>query len=848
MAPVYSIAENASWYYESKKNSIIISNNTSTTVEVFEGKDKILVNGVEKPISAEPVKINNTLMIPIEDISKALNCRVERNIIMDEIRIYTPNSKIYTNKYAIIPESIDQIKIDGILDEKSWNNAAVLDNFLTVYYGEPANLQTKARLTYDDNNLYIGIVYENPKEIKQGEFQGFEILFKTKPHEENYYYIPIIKSNASNKIKEFRSSEELTKGIRVEHENYTVSINEDGEVWIAELSIPFEGLGISGVESGEEWLINIINHRSTVEPMNSWIPLHHAIFWDRTDRTGVFYRITSNILNEGRFGSIFFKDLPTDEETDYTKRDAILLNTENTRIEYVDFLQKALVIENCEFKFSKENTNLSLVNPDMRINTLAISKVSKQGEKQIIIFEHPEMDKAGIYQLRIKATARDEVKYRTVVFDREDMIKAGEIAQSNIELQQRSKTTVKLAEPSEKACKIIEMIPDKTGFRFVGLPTNPELRPDNLYDWNPSEPDVLISKKDGKKYPNPEYPNNGEIVIKNRKGEDVIYPYYEDEKGRRYFIESHIDYNKKHYVLNETKSIALSSPMDAAWILYEFVKKYEGYVPTHDVEWDNYPIAIQSGPPYSYWGGMWDRWFLNDLYWLGRLADAFSEVKKTDAFEQLSKYVGEDVERRVVENMFKPSVDYVISTLYGDYSNNMLHNVFIGLVKIGRALQNSDYIHKALELIEINARAGFLSDGHWYEVTGQYHKNSIDGISSAASLLASWFDPKGYISPRTGKRLSGENVLELFPVLARGKSVNSILCYPDGKVLPIMDTWASDKVTEIKDTGSILMPSSKIGKLVNGEGKNQTQLYLMFQPKYGHVHIDYLNITLYSLG
>ena len=59
-----------------------------------------------------------------------------------------------------IQRSSDEIQLDGVLSEASWQQAAVADGFWEKdpRDGVRASLKTEARLTYDDQFLYVGIV------------------------------------------------------------------------------------------------------------------------------------------------------------------------------------------------------------------------------------------------------------------------------------------------------------------------------------------------------------------------------------------------------------------------------------------------------------------------------------------------------------------------------------------------------------------------------------------------------------------------------------------------------------------------------------------------------------------
>tara|TARA_R110000868_G_scaffold408293_4_gene690968 strand:- start:435 stop:2642 length:2208 start_codon:yes stop_codon:yes gene_type:complete len=74
----------------------------------------------------------------------------------------------YSNFELSVSKTPEHIVIDGILDEEAWENAAVTSEFLNKYpfdTGVAVN-QTVARITYDDENLYIGaIAYQKRENI-----------------------------------------------------------------------------------------------------------------------------------------------------------------------------------------------------------------------------------------------------------------------------------------------------------------------------------------------------------------------------------------------------------------------------------------------------------------------------------------------------------------------------------------------------------------------------------------------------------------------------------------------------------------------------------------------------------
>src|SRR5699024_4975174 len=145
----------------------------------------------------------------------------------------------------------------------------------------------------------------------------------------------------------------------------------------------------------------------------------------------------------------------------------------------------------------------------------------------------------GTYQLlvAVEATGDAPATFTILTFDRFNLIKAGEKLFIS-EVDDAEKTEVTLDPPSEEVEKLLEIIPEKTGFRFTGLPEQPDLRPDGtqIFDWTPDNPWTLTTELSDLEYPNDQYKEDQVMRVKNREGKVVEYPYYEDEDGNQYFL------------------------------------------------------------------------------------------------------------------------------------------------------------------------------------------------------------------------------------------------------------------------------------------------------------------------
>ncbi|MDF2663954.1 MAG: Heparinase II/III-like protein, partial [Paenibacillus sp.] len=89
----------------------------------------------------------------------------------------------------------------------------------------------------------------------------------------------------------------------------------------------------------------------------------------------------------------------------------------------------------------------------------------------------------------------------------------------------------------------------------------------------------------------------------------------------------------------------------------------------------------------------------------------------------------------------------------------------------------------------------------------------------------------------------------VYPAIGMSVRNNNLLVYPDGKLLPLQDAWASDMAgSPLLDAGPLLMPAAGIARLAGGTGADQTQVWLQFEPKYGHNHYGPLQLNLYAAG
>lgn len=766
------------------------------------------------------------------------------------------------DKWAIIPKlgnnsMISGGPIDGWPDETSWTQAPPLHGFKTAYYENPVE-GIEYKLLYGDDYLYVRgtVVKEEADSI-----QKIELAVKRSPSATYYYVVsvPVIESHESSKaqldtIWNPSLNDRHDDDGRINISSVISNVYESGPSYIIEMAIPLRAISAAGVQSGDEWQINVMHvHHLYTKPLTSWIPIHQSWQWD----TGQSYNggavgYSGYVIGQGRLGSVFFDHLP-DNVSKLTRiaSTGTPQHVKDIKLSYVDFTRKQLEITWIDEHVRVENIQVHWQSPGEPWRLLGGPDVSTKSPLTVVEFTHPGTVSNGIYKLMLTYTesGADKTFASLLTFDRQYVIEAGINLNPPISSPEITNTAIEWKEASDQVKSLIDLIPPQVGFRFVGLPEMPELYPDGLYRLG-ADKRSLIAIPTGTVYPSddPALKENKHLLFENRKGEPSVYPYHEDEQGRRTYITGHLWYLQKQEVINEVEQLAQLDPLGAARVLYALSQASEAWHPVVDRDTTNRVLPADSGPPYAYWGGMWARTWWNDLVTVGKMANAYSRIKHTNALELLSQEVGEDVEEKLINETFLPAIDFIFS--YPISRGNLANRVWLGLIRIGRSLDDPDIIHRAVEHIrDYVTRGKFLYDGFWHEVTMSYHIQTINELVGSINLLQGWSDPEGYISPRTGTRFDNLDISKEVPIIEKASEISRFMVYPDRRYLPIMDTWANEGPRNADlNKGSFLLPAAKVGRLTIGQRAEQTQLNVNFQPKYEHIHRDGINITLFADG
>lgn len=741
----------------------------------------------------------------------------------------------YADRWAVAPKTSQSPVTDGVL-EPLWESAFHANGFVTMFDNRPAAADTDLYVLYDEGTLYIGMEGHNDQPGTAPNTEIVELLLSPGTSNADIYRLSVPIAPGERTIRPDWGAE--TINLR----QADVKVVQGTDSWTLEAAIPVGELGVDHLAEGDGWSMNVLRYYGiNSKPFSSWLPIRQSYI---VDQGGSSVSLVSHVLNQSRLAPLYFSRPPAGDGQQGGQPQPVM-ELEGWKLRYVDFDTKELVVH-ANVVNPGSAVDLYWISPDGVKTRLADPAITMVDDSAHIRFQHPKPSAKGWYRLIVEprqGQGNGVLRHLEIGFDRDALIEAGSSLDPIPSAGPKQQVEPKPASSQVQA--LADLIPDKTGFIFTGLPENPGLRPYQLYTWNASDPGHIVSKTTGTVYPNDTYPETHQITVANRLGQTVDYPYYEDSEGKRYFFTAHVWYFQKDYALRETAKVAATDPLGAARLLNRWADVYAGYMPTNDYYWTNYPLV--GGPPYHYWGGVWYRWYTGEMTNMSYLINAYRDVRKTNAFELLSEELGFDVENKIVDSMFKPSFDFVRS--FPVLNHNMEYTTWLGLVRMAKASGQPSYMHEAVELMQDFAANNFLSDGFWKEVTLSYHNQSTNGLLQSMSEAKGWSDPAAYVSPRTGQRIDNLDMAETYPALNNAEQMKNVVAYPNGSYVPVMDTWANEKTTTPRtDLGSYLLPGSGISRMTLGSGAQQQQAYLNFVPKYGHNHFDPLNLTLFAKG
>ena len=680
-----------------------------------------------------------------------------------------------------------------------------------LYYNIDTKVKDSFKMIKDEKFLYVQLFYEKLPEHSVSRNKQHIILLRDLKNDSPIFSCTVIYQQEWPVTLHIKDS---SQGVM---ENVTSKISEADDGYDAIVKIPLDSLNLDPANLQ----MNVLRIDWGANPVTSYFPIEHSYFYDYSKSIG----LCMVIGRQGRMTDVKFLDKPSDFETEQ----------QEIKLECIGVNKQQITVSG-----KKDDYNLAFESPQGTVTYPDVS-IKRQKGNDILTFEHPPVSEDGIYRIRL-GDRKDTVLY----VEKKAFIEA---ANSGLIIEEIEKTDVDISTLSNRAKTLLELVPPYIGISNLPDPKDTQLWPYGIYTYNISSPDKIKSNKTGDLYPSDEFPENEVYRFDNGDGNIIEYPYYITEDGIDCFFTPAVRNRQGNHVVSALPELAKSDPAGAAHVLAELSEKYKNYAPSIDHYFTVYPVPMEAGPPYPYYGGLWTGWFYSDARMAACIAEAYAEVSKTNALEKLSLQTGKDLDEQILF-MIQSTVDYASS--FGPQNSNMDYAHWEGLIRIGKALQQPDYIHYALEKIYSFIKNNYLFDGFWREVTVSYHNQITVGLYNVLGLLARYTDPEGYVYPGTGKRMENFKFTNQYPILKTSYFLSSLLAYPNGKHLPVQDSHASDKGTSSADAfKNVLMPASGIARLTGNTDLFKTfgtQAVLTYVPKYGHVHYDTLNLNLFGYG
>lgn len=182
----------------------------------------------------------------------------------------------------------DKIKIDGVLDETTWQSARVLTDFVQrrPFPGKPATRQTEVKLAYDDDAIYIAArIYEERDSVfnfltnrdNVGNADFFGVAFD--PFQAGLNGVGLFVTSSGVQLDYLYSNGGNERFYRNDESWNAVWLSETkiyDEYWVAEFKIPYAVLRFDS-KNVQEWGINFGRRATSRNEYSYWNPIDPQI-------------------------------------------------------------------------------------------------------------------------------------------------------------------------------------------------------------------------------------------------------------------------------------------------------------------------------------------------------------------------------------------------------------------------------------------------------------------------------------------------------------------------------------------------------------------------------------------
>lgn len=408
------------------------------------------------------------------------------------------------------------------------------------------------------------------------------------------------------------------------------------------------------------------------------------------------------------------------------------------------------------------------------------------------------------------------------------------ISTSDIEKIQRAYALVLAL--SEEA--LAALVPERSGFRYCGCPNCEVGSAETQLDWTIYAPHHVHCRFCGTRYPNEKFPERYQIELNTPDGKIHVYPYYKDAKGRQYFFSARAWFERRRYLAGAAFDLATlycatqdtALARRAAIILARFAQVYPGYAVRYEVPLQPKQFfPANAKPPFHvepYKAAKWSYWAFLDIP--NNLLLAYDLLYTSGEFEKLDRVYGRSVKQMIEHDFFRPSVEFVLS--YPEVGHNMSPHLYQGLIIAGRVLGEPTWAREGAARAKKLLTTRFYADGIWCEGAPTYQRQVLDLMSLIFKAA------KG--APELA--LSNDD-----PDFKRAAATAERFLLPDGRLVPVNDSWARGQGLPLTRSQPILFPCFGYAILGHGQNEHQAQAHLNWSGS-ERQHLDKLGILLFA--
>ncbi|MFA6101718.1 MAG: sugar-binding protein [Victivallaceae bacterium] len=252
-----------------------------------------------------PLRIENTqddwqtFSTEIQTPAETSKCQISINIAKIKGTIWLGDFMVeeISDDFTVY-KTLKKPVIDGKLDDECWQKAVPLKNFyLPNDNAAPANTATTARISYDDNNLYIAFKNDEPEmnriksQVKERDGNVWEDdcneIFIAAPNGNTYQFlVNSVNGQCDARIFAKVPGDPYAADTKW-NGNWTCAAAQQKDSWTTEICIPVSNFQ-ADITNGSKWFINLARERK-VSP-----ELSH------------FNRVADNFNNVAKFATLEF--------------------------------------------------------------------------------------------------------------------------------------------------------------------------------------------------------------------------------------------------------------------------------------------------------------------------------------------------------------------------------------------------------------------------------------------------------------------------------------------------------------------------------------------------------------